>query len=138
MSFFITHERRPSKAIRNARAPVRKPKPIERRRLRHTTLALQRQQIPGVECMLRALQQVENARAELQSADQCLRATLTIVPLAKAYQEFVAEGGVSSADWQSWLQALPLQKQNVLRFKQRVKIDELEDEREEDESDGAA
>ena len=128
MSFFITERRAASKAIRNAKAPVRKRRPIERRRLRSTALALQRQRIPGVERMLRALQEVEDARAELQSADQGLRATLTIVPLAKAYQDFVAEGGVSSADWQTWLEALPLHQHNVLRFKQRpqAEIEELE------------
>lgn len=99
-------------------------------------LANERQAIPGAERMLHALQKVEYARAELQSADQCLRATLSIVPLAKAYEEFVAEGGVSSADWQTWLEALPLRKHNVLRFKPRspAEIEELEADEVEDQT----
>ena len=101
--------------------------------------------------MLRALLEVEHARTELQYADNCLRATLTITPLAAAYAEFVAEGGVTSSEWQTWLQALPLGKRNVLHLKQRprpeaddedeeMEAEEVEEEYEEedDETDGAA
>ena len=126
-------------------------KPMLKQRPLTCTLALMRQQIPGAtDRMLRALLEVEHARTELQYADNCLRATLTITPLAAAYAEFVAEGGVTSSDWQTWLQALPLGKRNVLRLKQRPRPDsddedeemeaeEVEEEYDEtDETDGAA
>jgi hypothetical protein len=49
------------------------------------------------------LQEVEVARRELRAATDSLRATLSNLPLAKAYAEFQDQGGISASDWHDWL-----------------------------------
>jgi hypothetical protein len=108
MGFYTSFE--PPESAKARRRPATSAKAAsERRHIRG--LAAQRQQIPGVRRLLHALAQIEDARAECRAAFVGLRVTLTIMPLAKAFAEFQREGGVTAADWQDWLDGLPLQHQ---------------------------
>jgi hypothetical protein len=49
------------------------------------------------------LERIDLARVQVEEAAASLRATLSVVPLAKAYSQFKDEGGISASDWQRWL-----------------------------------
>ena len=120
------------KTFHNTHHPT---KPIIERRPLRRALAEKRQQIPGAQRMLHALLDVEDAQAELRNADNGLRAALTIVSLNKAFNDFQTEGGVTAADWRTWLNGEPLRQRNVLPFKGRPQPvpDEPDDDEDEDE-----
>jgi hypothetical protein len=79
----------------------------QRRQRQQQQLAAQRRQLSGVGRLLPALQEIEAAQQQLREAGENLHAVLSIVPLAQAYDEFQAQGGVSAADWERWLAGEP-------------------------------
>jgi hypothetical protein len=76
---------------------------LERRPIGEPRLAVQRQQIAGVQRLTRALEEIDYLQQELREAGDGLGAVLTIAPLAKAYCQFQDEGGVTATDWRDWL-----------------------------------
>jgi hypothetical protein len=94
---------------RLAQHPQQRETVMERRPPSRPRPATQRQQIPGVQRMEYALQQVAAAQQQMREAADGLRAVLSIAPLAKAYAEFQDQGGgVSASDWQDWLDGTAL------------------------------
>jgi hypothetical protein len=75
----------------------------QRRRRREQATAVQRWQIPGVERMRAALEEVEYAQQKLREAGDSVQALLSIAPLATVFTEFQEQGGITSADWTKWL-----------------------------------
>jgi hypothetical protein len=74
-----------------------------RQRQRENRVATQRRAIPGISNLSLALTQIEIAQAKLTQAGDNLQVSLNMAPLAAAYRQFQAEGGITVSDLQRWL-----------------------------------